>query len=123
MFTTLVTPAFWTFVPLAYCSTHLEDAPGILHYQSGSEAYGRLDLTDKSPPSSRFPTLPAGGAGVCGRGEEPPLAARGGHATLRAVARVPRCGAALRQADALPSAGRGRAWPQARPGDVSRSVE
>ena len=24
--------AFWTFVPLTYCTTHHEDAPGILHY-------------------------------------------------------------------------------------------
>eukprot|EP00959_Pyramimonas_sp_CCMP1952_P370723 7764538-Pyramimonas_sp.AAC.1 len=24
--------AFWTFVPLTYCTTHLEEAPGILHY-------------------------------------------------------------------------------------------
>ena len=38
---------------LTYCTTHLEDAPGILHYQSGSEAYGRLDLIDKSPLSPR----------------------------------------------------------------------
>ena len=37
-------------MPLTYCTTHPEDAPGILHYQSGSEAYGRLGLTDKSPP-------------------------------------------------------------------------
>eukprot|EP00976_Prorocentrum_cordatum_P070232 1179841-Prorocentrum_minimum.AAC.2 len=42
--------AFWNFVPLTYCTTRPEDAPGILHYYSGSGAYGRLDLTDKSPP-------------------------------------------------------------------------
>eukprot|EP00959_Pyramimonas_sp_CCMP1952_P018168 384760-Pyramimonas_sp.AAC.1 len=30
-------------------TTHPEDAFGILHFTSGSEAYGRLDLTDKSP--------------------------------------------------------------------------
>eukprot|EP00976_Prorocentrum_cordatum_P090463 1188140-Prorocentrum_minimum.AAC.2 len=30
-FTTLGTPAFWTFVPLAYCTRHPEDASGILH--------------------------------------------------------------------------------------------
>eukprot|EP00959_Pyramimonas_sp_CCMP1952_P031748 666064-Pyramimonas_sp.AAC.1 len=24
--------AFWTFAPLMYCTTHPEDAPGILHY-------------------------------------------------------------------------------------------
>eukprot|EP00959_Pyramimonas_sp_CCMP1952_P058252 1216148-Pyramimonas_sp.AAC.1 len=35
---TLVTPALWTFVPLVYCTTHLEDASGILHFWSGSEA-------------------------------------------------------------------------------------
>eukprot|EP00976_Prorocentrum_cordatum_P076970 1182500-Prorocentrum_minimum.AAC.2 len=33
-----------------YCKTHFEAAPGILHFWSGSEAYGRLDVTDKSPP-------------------------------------------------------------------------
>eukprot|EP00959_Pyramimonas_sp_CCMP1952_P403130 8446409-Pyramimonas_sp.AAC.3 len=33
-----------------YCTTHPEDASGILHFKSGCEAYGRLDLTDKSPP-------------------------------------------------------------------------
>eukprot|EP00959_Pyramimonas_sp_CCMP1952_P046360 968084-Pyramimonas_sp.AAC.1 len=33
------------------CTTHPEDGPGILHSLSGSEAYGRLDLTDKYPPS------------------------------------------------------------------------
>eukprot|EP00976_Prorocentrum_cordatum_P101293 1192574-Prorocentrum_minimum.AAC.1 len=27
MFTTSVTPAFWTFVPLAYSTTHPKDAP------------------------------------------------------------------------------------------------
>eukprot|EP00976_Prorocentrum_cordatum_P084094 1185516-Prorocentrum_minimum.AAC.1 len=32
MFTTLVTPAFWTFAPLVYCTTHLEDASGIRHF-------------------------------------------------------------------------------------------
>ena len=36
-------------MPLTYCTTHPEDVPGILHYQSGSEAYGRLDLTVESP--------------------------------------------------------------------------
>eukprot|EP00959_Pyramimonas_sp_CCMP1952_P427485 8952986-Pyramimonas_sp.AAC.1 len=42
--------AFRTFVPLVCCTTRLEDASGILHFKSGSEAYGCLDLTDKSPP-------------------------------------------------------------------------
>eukprot|EP00976_Prorocentrum_cordatum_P053834 1086068-Prorocentrum_minimum.AAC.1 len=36
--TTLVTPAFRTSVPLMYCTTHLEDASGTLHFQSASEA-------------------------------------------------------------------------------------
>eukprot|EP00959_Pyramimonas_sp_CCMP1952_P009911 206403-Pyramimonas_sp.AAC.1 len=32
------------------CTTHhLEDASGILHFKSGSEAHGRLHLTDTSP--------------------------------------------------------------------------
>eukprot|EP00959_Pyramimonas_sp_CCMP1952_P128834 2694332-Pyramimonas_sp.AAC.2 len=35
-----------------YCTTHPEDAPGILHFYSGTEAYGRLDLTDKPLPSA-----------------------------------------------------------------------
>eukprot|EP00976_Prorocentrum_cordatum_P112626 1195568-Prorocentrum_minimum.AAC.1 len=30
--------AFWTFVPLVYCTTHLEDAYGTLHFKSGFEA-------------------------------------------------------------------------------------
>eukprot|EP00959_Pyramimonas_sp_CCMP1952_P382233 8009330-Pyramimonas_sp.AAC.1 len=38
LFTTSVTPAFCTFVPLVYCTTHLENASGILQFQSGSEA-------------------------------------------------------------------------------------
>eukprot|EP00959_Pyramimonas_sp_CCMP1952_P044924 938576-Pyramimonas_sp.AAC.1 len=37
VFTTLVTPAFWAFVPLVYCTTHLEDATGILRFDSGSD--------------------------------------------------------------------------------------
>eukprot|EP00959_Pyramimonas_sp_CCMP1952_P209883 4391369-Pyramimonas_sp.AAC.1 len=41
--------AFWTRVPLMYCTTHLEDASGILHFKSGSAAHGRLHLTDTSP--------------------------------------------------------------------------
>eukprot|EP00976_Prorocentrum_cordatum_P050614 1022090-Prorocentrum_minimum.AAC.2 len=54
MFTTLVTPRFGRLCPSqnlcpSYRTTHPEDAPGILHYSSGSAAYGRLDLTDKSP--------------------------------------------------------------------------
>eukprot|EP00976_Prorocentrum_cordatum_P005925 118471-Prorocentrum_minimum.AAC.2 len=40
--------AFWTFVTLVYCTTHLKDASDILHVWSGSEAHGRLHLTDKS---------------------------------------------------------------------------
>eukprot|EP00976_Prorocentrum_cordatum_P097181 1190892-Prorocentrum_minimum.AAC.2 len=32
VFTTLVTSACWTCVPLMYCTTHLEDASGILHF-------------------------------------------------------------------------------------------
>eukprot|EP00976_Prorocentrum_cordatum_P067379 1178718-Prorocentrum_minimum.AAC.1 len=35
--------------PYILVTAHLEDAPGILHYLSGSEAYGRLNLIDKSP--------------------------------------------------------------------------
>eukprot|EP00959_Pyramimonas_sp_CCMP1952_P378654 7931889-Pyramimonas_sp.AAC.2 len=35
-----------------YFTTHLEDTSGIIHFLSGSEAYGRLDLTDKFPPPS-----------------------------------------------------------------------
>eukprot|EP00976_Prorocentrum_cordatum_P114980 1195932-Prorocentrum_minimum.AAC.4 len=37
--------AFWTLVPLVYCTTHPEDASGILHFWSGSEASlaSRLD--------------------------------------------------------------------------------
>eukprot|EP00976_Prorocentrum_cordatum_P006675 133740-Prorocentrum_minimum.AAC.1 len=32
------------------CTTHLEDLSGILHFWSGSDAHGRLDLTDTSLP-------------------------------------------------------------------------
>eukprot|EP00976_Prorocentrum_cordatum_P117232 1196275-Prorocentrum_minimum.AAC.5 len=32
-----------------YRTTHLKDASGILHFKSGSEAYGRLDLAVNSP--------------------------------------------------------------------------
>eukprot|EP00976_Prorocentrum_cordatum_P112505 1195541-Prorocentrum_minimum.AAC.8 len=35
------------------CTTHLEDTPGILHSKSGSEAHGRLHLTDTSPSRRR----------------------------------------------------------------------
>eukprot|EP00959_Pyramimonas_sp_CCMP1952_P077212 1613986-Pyramimonas_sp.AAC.1 len=31
------------------CTKHLEDASGILHFSSGSETYGRPDLTDRPP--------------------------------------------------------------------------
>eukprot|EP00976_Prorocentrum_cordatum_P040795 828715-Prorocentrum_minimum.AAC.1 len=52
------------------CTTHPEDASGILHIKSGSEAYGHLDLTDKSPlltPSSEPPhALPAGAGALHG---------------------------------------------------------
>eukprot|EP00976_Prorocentrum_cordatum_P087115 1186774-Prorocentrum_minimum.AAC.3 len=48
VFTTLL-PSVPDFVPLTYCTTHLEDASGILHFKSGSEAHGRLHLTVKFP--------------------------------------------------------------------------
>eukprot|EP00959_Pyramimonas_sp_CCMP1952_P297566 6225014-Pyramimonas_sp.AAC.1 len=38
VFATLGTPAFWTCVPLVYCTTHLDDASGVLHFWSISEA-------------------------------------------------------------------------------------
>ena len=50
MFTTLVTPACWAFVPLVYSTTHLEDASGILHVQSGPDASLASTLDRYSPP-------------------------------------------------------------------------
>eukprot|EP00976_Prorocentrum_cordatum_P097844 1191152-Prorocentrum_minimum.AAC.2 len=37
--------------PRVLCNTHLKYASGILHFYSGSEAHGRLRLTDNSPPA------------------------------------------------------------------------
>eukprot|EP00976_Prorocentrum_cordatum_P096026 1190395-Prorocentrum_minimum.AAC.7 len=49
--TTSASNVLYYNTPLMYCTTHLEDTSGILHFLSGSEAYERLDLTDRSPVS------------------------------------------------------------------------
>eukprot|EP00959_Pyramimonas_sp_CCMP1952_P130943 2737943-Pyramimonas_sp.AAC.2 len=61
-----------TSPPIIRCTTHLEDASRIPHFFSGSEARGRLPLTDTSPltPSDPPPTpsqwRPAVRHGRCG---------------------------------------------------------
>eukprot|EP00976_Prorocentrum_cordatum_P036873 750237-Prorocentrum_minimum.AAC.1 len=41
--TTLVTPAFWTFVPLMCCTTHPEDVPVGVSDAEGADAAGVAD--------------------------------------------------------------------------------
>eukprot|EP00959_Pyramimonas_sp_CCMP1952_P084129 1759288-Pyramimonas_sp.AAC.1 len=41
------TPAFGTFVPLTYCTTHLEDASGIIHFVVSVLRLTRLTTLDR----------------------------------------------------------------------------
>eukprot|EP00976_Prorocentrum_cordatum_P020281 411909-Prorocentrum_minimum.AAC.6 len=85
-------------MPLTYCTTHPEDAPGTLHSQSGSEAYGRA--------GGQLLPLPAD---VAAGGDHDAAAAADAQRRLQApLHAVP--AAALPTAH-LPQGGRGRRRP------------